>query len=254
MLLAIDIGNSAVKGGLFDGTHLVSTFRIAHQGGDVSPILDHLRGHTTGVEVSRIAVASVVPTLTEALSAGLQTICAEPLTIVSSESELPIRLEYDDPSRLGSDRIAASVAAYALAPARNAGNRPLVVIDAGTAVTFNVVDPKGVFRGGLIWVGPDLVLRALHGGTAQLPHAGSHGTPRPIATDTESALYGGAMFGFVEGSRGIVRRIADGLGAMPAVFVTGGRGEALLEALVNPILEPHLVLHGIRIVAELNAR
>jgi pantothenate kinase type III len=98
------------------------------------------------------------------------------------------------------------------------------------------------------------VLRALHGGTASLPQVERSGPPQLLAADTESALYGGAILGFVEGTRGVVRRIADGLGTMPAVFVTGGRGEMLLHSLVNPMWEPHLVLHGIRIIAELNAR
>src|SRR5690606_2623443 len=132
-------------------------------------------------------------------------------------------------------------------------DRPLVVVDAGTAVTVEVVSADDVFLGGTIGAGPDLVRRALAGGTAQPPDVAPGLPPRAIGRSTREAIQSGLLFPFLDGVRGLLTRIADELGTEPYAVATGGWGTLLAEhvpAIVHA--EPHLVLHGVRALLDLN--
>lgn len=254
MLLAIDIGNSAVKGAFFDGTELRSSFRIPHSGVSEKTLRKRLREHGAQLGLRRIAICSVVPGVERVVRHALEPEDGGVLLAISHRCRLPIRLGYQRPSQLGPDRIAAAVGAQGLARGLSgADGRPIVAIDAGTAVTFNVIDSGGTFVGGAIWAGPDLVLRALHEGTAELPDAALAGDVNPISSETGEAVRSGTILGFIEGARGILNRIESALGDSPVVIVTGGRAELLSEGLDKvDVWSPHLVLEGVRVIADLN--
>lgn len=252
MTLALDIGNTAVKGGLFDGPDLVRTFRFATDTTASVPTYRHaLRHHLDGAEVRRIGLASVVPTVTARVVEAVQAETLQLPLVVRHTLALPFAMGYETPETLGADRIAA--AAGARARYRDVHDGPLVVVDAGTAVTVEVLSADDVFLGGAIGAGPDLVRRALAGGTAQLPEITPAIPRRAIGRSTHGALQAGILLPFLDGVCGLLGRVADELDAKPFVVATGGWGALLTEHVpAVDLAEPHLVLHGVRALLERN--
>lgn len=238
-LLALDLGNSALKGARFDGERLVASFRLA---ADPSTWTDALRAHA--LPGLRCALASVVPTRTPALVAALEALTGAPPAVVDATSPLPFRMAYDTPETLGADRLAAAAGAHALFGRHD----PLVVIDAGTAATVEVL-ADGTYLGGAIAPGPDLLRRALAQGTAQLPEVPPETPARCIGRSTREALQAGVAAAFVGGLRYLLAATRRELGRRPFVVVTGGWGAALAGPLHADAHEPALVLHGVRVLA-----
>lgn len=253
VLLTLDIGNTAIKGGLFDGPALDRTFRMATDAAASVPAYRHaLRRHLDGAEVERIGVVSVVPAVTALLTEAAQAETMRLPLVVSHRLSLPFEMGYETPDTLGTDRIAAAVGAWALYH-DDAPDRPLVVVDAGTAVTLEVVSADGVFLGGTIGAGPDLVRRALARGTAQLPEVEARLPRRAVGRSTKEALQAGLMWAFLDGVRSLLARVTDELGAAPLVVATGGWSELLAEHIdAIDHVEPDLVLHGVRTLLDLN--
>ena len=255
MWLTLDIGNSAVKGGVFEGDRLMDPFRIPlrredGEGSWEAEVETHLRGRA----ITRIGVASVVPAMTprvEALAARLN-VRAE---VIHHRMRLPFTLAYETPHTLGTDRLAAAAAAWVLyGQTEDQGPRPVVALDAGTAVTYEVVNRTGVFIGGTIAAGPYLIREALARGTAQLPAVPLDLPLTPIGRSTHEALQAGIMYAFLDSVRGMLDRIRQHLGERPFVVTTGGWRDVLhthLDAVDH--VDPHLVLHGIRVLMTLNA-
>lgn len=253
LLLTLDIGNTAIKGGLFDGSALTRTFRMATDTVASVPAYRHaLRHHLDGAEIERVGLVSVVPAVTGLLAEAAQAETMRLPLIVSHRLTLPFAMGYETPDTLGTDRIAAAAGAWTLYR-DDAPDRPLVVVDAGTAVTLEVVSADGVFLGGTIGAGPDLVRRALARGTAQLPEVEARLPRRAIGRSTKEALQAGLMWPFLDGVRSLLARAADELGAEPLVIATGGWSELLAEhtEAVDHV-EPDLVLHGVRALLDLN--
>jgi type III pantothenate kinase len=253
LVLALDIGNTAIKGGLFNGTALRRTFRLATDPAASVPAYRHaLRHHLDGAEIDRVGIVSVVPTVGALVTEAARAETMQLPFVVSHRSPLPFAVGYETPETLGTDRIAAAAGAWALYH-DDAPDRPLVVVDAGTAVTLEVVSADGTFLGGTIGAGPDLVRRALARGTAQLPEVDARLPRRAVGRSTKEALQAGLMWPFLDGVRGLLARTADELGADPVVVATGGWSE-LLAAHVEAVdhVEPDLVLHGVRALLALS--
>mgnify|MGYP006291716795 CR=1 FL=1 len=269
MILTLDIGNSAVKGGLFDGEELVRVFRTADlptEDGDAATEAwtQALRDHLGNAVVERAGLVSVVPDAVGPAQQALRGLTGAAVTVVSPEMPLPFGLAYETPETLGTDRLAAAAAAWVRfgrgdAPTgdspdsavRASADRSVLAVDAGTAVTYEVVGREGVYRGGVIGAGPALVQRALHGGTAQLPDVPLSFPDDPVGRSTESALQSGIMWGFIDGVRGMIDRLATTLPDDPIVVVTGGWSRVLSERLDRvDHAAPHLVLDGVRVLME----
>jgi type III pantothenate kinase len=253
MILTLDIGNTAVKGGLFDGPDLVRTFRLASDASASVPAYRHaLRHHLGGEDVERVGLASVVPAVAERIAEAARAETLHLPLAVAPDLALPFAMGYETPMTLGTDRIAAAAGAWARFHS-DAPDRPLVVVDAGTAVTLEVVSADGVFLGGAIGAGPDLVRRALARDTAQLPEIDAVVPRRAVGRSTAEALQAGVMLPFLDGVRGLLARVTAELGAAPLVVATGGWSSLLAEH-VEAIrhVEPHLVLYGVRDVLERN--
>jgi type III pantothenate kinase len=255
VFLALDIGNSAVKGGIFrDGT-IERIFHVdvavAEPSSEAAVWTRALREHVSDVAVDRVGVASVVPEAAPVAEAALRELTGAEVGTVDTEADLPFRLAYETPQTLGADRLAAAAAAWVL-HGRNgeAGtDRSVVAIDAGTAVTYEVVSRDGVYRGGAIAAGPVLMQRALRTGTAQLPTVPLVFPGDVVGRSTREAMQSGVMWGFVDSVRGMIGRIHTTLDDDPAVIVTGGWGEVLAHHLddVDHVI-PHLVLEGVRLL------
>jgi type III pantothenate kinase len=241
MTLTLDIGNSAVKAALFDGERLVRAAPLA----ELSE--GELRSFAAGARVTAAGIASVVPERTPLAEAASRALTGRAPLVVGAGLRLPFSMAYRTPETLGADRLAAAAGATHLLPDADA----IVAIDAGTALTFEVI-ASGAYRGGAIAPGPHLLRRALATGTAQLPEAPAEMPPSVIGASTEEALRVGVMWGFVETVRGLLKRTTDELGIRPAVVATGGWAPLLAQHVAVDRVEPHLVHVGIRALLALN--
>ena len=253
-LLVIKIGNSNVTIGVFERSHLLATWR-AHTETDKTAdeyaiLLDDFFAQSAlPVDGWRgVSIVSVVPPLTTTF----QELCrrhldVDPLVVGPGvKTEMPIR--YDDVRALGADRFVAAVAAKAKFGA------PVIVIDFGTATTFNAVNRAGEYVGGAISPGLNLAADALHHSTAQLPHVDLAMPPRAIATNTIHAMQSGILLGYVGMVEGMIARMRGELGEPRArVIATGGLARMLApQTRLIEAVEPDLILEGLRIIFEMN--
>ena len=248
MLLACDIGNSAIKCGIFEGARLHQTLSLPHDATGLGVSLASLlKEH----RVSRAGIASVVPRSRQMLEAFLQERGIS-VTTIGPAMPLPFRIDYKTPETLGTDRIAAAAAAWVLHGQESGGGlRSVIALDAGTAVTCEVVRRDGVYLGGTIGPGPVLMQRALNRETAQLPEIPLEAPENAIGASTVEAMQAGVIFGFIDSVRGLLERINVALEEEAYVVATGGWGE-LLQRHVKEIVsfDPSLVLRGVRVLVE----
>lgn len=256
MLLALDIGNSAVKAGLFEGDTLTWQASLslpdpsstdpegAHWHDAFAP---HLNDH----KIDRIGLASVVPARTNLVTSAVQSLTDAPVTPVHPEMDLPFDLDYDTPNTLGVDRLAAAAAGWV----RHGQDlsRSVLVVDAGTAVNCEVIHRDGLYLGGAIAAGPALSCEALRGGTAQLPEIPLTLPEHPVGQSTQTALQSGIIGGLIDSVRGMTDRLAQPLPDAPRLVLTGGWSPLLTDHLDTEAQHaPHLVLRGVRLLTAMN--
>ncbi len=245
--LAVDIGNSSVKAAVWDevspGGALAWTRAVTLGHTEAPARLEALAwaGLKTGV-------ASVVPVLTASVADALQRATGRTPTVVSARLPLPFAMAYATPETLGPDRLAAAVAAWHLG-----GGRPVVALDAGTALTLDAVDVRDgrpVYLGGAIAPGPALMVAALATGTAALPDVALGREAPPIGTSTREAIQAGVEGLFAGGALHLLRTTSEALSAPPVVVATGGLGPWLYHhGLPIDVLTPTLVLDGVRLLS-----
>jgi len=192
-----------------------------------------------------VGISSVVPDLTGVFESLARTYFAvEPVT-VSAALDLGIRVMYRDPSAVGADRLCNAVAGFA----RYGG--PLIIIDFGTATTYDVVAVNGDYLGGVITLGLESTAAELHRRAAMLPKVELRFPPHVVGTETAASMQAGLMYGTVEAVEGIVRRIQKELGTKTRVIATGGLSSLIAQhTSVIETCEPSLVLDGIRMIFE----
>ena len=244
MFLALDVGNSAVKGALFEEAERVRVFSVSVDADTPAAWKEALAPHLGSARVDEVGMASVVPATADAVATALEARTEAPITRIRPGMPLPFALAYETPGTLGADRLAAAAAGWAQFGA--ASPRSVLVVDAGTAVTCEVVHREGVYQGGTIAAGPALTRRALRAGTAQLPDASLALPDDPVGRSTKTALQSGIMWGLVDGVRGMADRLAATLPDTPVVVLTGGWGALLADPLDPDHHRPHLVLEGVR--------
>ena len=248
MLLTLDIGNSAVKTGLFEGETLVRVESIAPPEAEpeARSWQEALASALDDATIDRIGLVSVVPARTEAVTSALRVLTSAPITAVRPDMDLPFELDYDTPDTLGNDRLAAAAAGW-VQYGRD-GPRSVLVVDAGTAVNYEVIHRDGRYQGGAIDAGPVLVRQSLRTGTAQLPEVPLSLPETPVGASTQTALQSGIMWGLVESVRGMRTRLAQTLPDTPRLILTGGWSALLTDHLDEAHHAPHLVLHGVRLL------
>lgn len=253
MLLTIDIGNTNLTLGLYNGETLESRWRLAtdHErmpdeyGLQMLGLLQNARRDTG--ELDGICLSSVVPPITSRiLSACKEYLHLEPL-VVHSGLKTGIHILYDDPGAVGADRIADAVAVQRLY------GGPACVIDFGTATTFNALDRDGNYLGGAITAGVNLAAQALAQRTAKLPPIDLQRPPNVIGRNTVHAMQSGLLFGYVCMVEGMVARFRRELGEDTRVIATGGLSEVVArETQIIQVIAPWLTLDGLRILWEMN--
>ena len=240
--LAIDAGNSSVKAAVWDG----EWSPVARFPSDEASAEEWAERLESAGRADRAGIASVVPTLTPRLvEAAARVVGRAPVVVSVRLGGLPVRVAYATPGTLGADRIAAAVAAHALAD-----GRAVLAIDAGTAITTEVVTADGTYLGGAILPGPDLLRRALHRDTGQLPEVPWPETLRPVGDSTVGAIQAGLGVLLADGIAGLIGRTENTLHADSLVVATGGWANWLARHVAVDRVEPTLVLDGIRLIGE----
>lgn len=244
MLLAIDLGNSRVTFGLFKGARLA---RSASKGFASTKGLGGIISTWVGRRaVDGVVVSSVVPSANAALRRACKKLFGViPLFVSSNNSGMRIR-NYNR-RQLGADRIVAAVAAY------ERYKKPVIVVDAGTAITIDLVNRKGEFAGGVIVPGLHAACESLHHVAEKLPLVKPAYTKRVIGKDTRSAINSGIVQGYAGMVDHVVREMKRESGMKATVVATGGDAK-LLKKMCRTIdkVYPHLILEGLRIIWELN--
>ena len=221
LLLAIDVGNTNTVFALYRERHALGQWRIstvrertADEYAAALTQLMALKGYHHG-DVGAAVIASVVP---QALT-PLKSMCREFFScarVVGEDLGVTIPVLIDNPREVGADRLVNAVAAHA----RYHG--PLIVVDFGTATTFDVIDEAGRYCGGVIATGINLSLEALHRAAAKLPRVAVERPPRVIGSSTVTAMQSGVFWGYVSMIEGMVARIKAEFGAEMKVIATGG--------------------------------
>lgn len=254
MLLAIDCGNTNIVIGLFDGDRLASSHRAPTPRGPATGILGGIlddwfrQERIDAAAIDGAVLATVVPGLrTPLVDMVAERFGCAALVVGEEGVEIGIGVRVDRPGEVGADRLVNAVAA------REQFGNPAIVLDFGTATTFDVVDAKGDYRGGVIAPGVNLSLEALSRAAARLPEVQVAKPARVIGTDTVSAMQSGIYWGYVGLIEGIVARIRDELAASPKVVATGGLAHLYAQSTgVIEAVDVDLTLHGLRLVWERN--
>lgn len=251
MLLAIDVGNTNIVIGAFRGQTLVHTWRLTtireRTADELGILVTNLceRHEIRNVDISGIIVASVVPPLTGTLLSmvseyfGRVPLLFEP----ALNGGMPILI--DNPSEVGADRVANGIAAFA-----NYGKGlPLIIVDFGTATTFDAVSARGEYLGGIICPGPNVSAEALFQRAARLPRIDVRKPARVIGTNTIAAMQSGLFWGYVDMVEGLLRRMKVELGGSATILATGGLAPIVApESSLIEHVDQDLTLHGLRLV------
>lgn len=254
MLLALDVGNSNVVGGLFDGPRLVASWRVSstaeHTADELHVLWDGLfHTHELSMRsVSGACIASVVPSLTPIYTALMRERLRIPAVVVGPDIDLGVGLDVENPQEPGADRLANALAA------RERYGAPSLVVDFGTATNFDVVNHKGNYAGGAIAPGMDASVEALVSKTARLFRVRLVRPQTAIGRSTAACIQSGAFFGYVGLVEGLIDRIQGELGGHCPVIATGGLASVIApETEKIEHVEPDLTLEGIRMIWERNA-
>ncbi len=253
MLLVLDLGNTNLTIGLYDGERLAHQWRLQTEttrtmdeyGLQLLTLLQHVGRSPQALR--GICLGSVVPALTEPLVQACLTYLGRSPLLVDASLKTGLRLGYEDPRQLGADRIADVVAAYH----RYGG--PACIIDFGTATTFNALTADGVYLGGAITVGVALAAETLFTRAARLPRIELEWPPSIIGRNTVHAMQSGLLFGYLSLVEGMVARFRQELGPAMKVIATGGLAEVIAPATtVIDTVVPWLTLEGLRLLWEMN--
>src|SRR5215471_6854043 len=256
MLLAIDAGNTNIVFAVHDGHGIraewravTETTRTADEWAVMLGPLLQLNNLSFG-DIDSAIIATVVP----AALFDLRLLCrryvkCEPLVVGDPDVDLGIRVLTDRPEAVGADRLVNTVSAHA------SYKGALIVVDFGTATTFDIVAENGDYEGGVIAPGVNLSAQALHQAAAMLPRVAFHRTPNVIVKDTVSAMQSGMYWGYVSLIEGLVARIKAEFGKLMTVIATGGL-VSIFQRQVSVIdhVDPDLTVKGLMLIYARNAQ
>jgi type III pantothenate kinase len=253
MLLCIDIGNTNITFGLFEGEELGPSWRVRtihdRMPDEYGIVVDELfrhRGYRPD-QVTGIIIASVVPPLTPTFERVCRDYIGQEALVMGVGVRTGVRIRYDNPWEVGADRVADAAAVRALYSV------PACVVDFGTATTFDAISVEGDYLGGAIAPGIGIAAQALFERTAKLHRVELTRPPSVIGRTTTHSIQSGLLFGYVGLVEGMVARFKGELGDETQVIGTGGLASLIArETDVLQVVDPWLTLKGLRIVWQLN--
>ena len=253
MLFCIDIGNTNIVMGLYDGAELRRHWRIstdAHKMPDEYAVLLwnlFAQGEVALGQVTGTIIASVVPPLTGVFQEVCQALFGAPALVVDAGVKTGVRIRYENPREVGADRVANAAAVLRLYGA------PACVVDFGTATTFDAISRVGDYLGGAIAPGVQVSAEALYRTTAKLPRIDVARAPSAIGRNTVQSMQSGVLYGYVGLVEGMVARFRAELGDDMHVIATGGLASLVAaETDVIQAVDPWITLKGLRFIWELN--
>jgi len=255
MFLAVDIGNTHTVIALWNGKEWSQEKRISTTlpTPEIEKEIHHwLKSQCGEAQIDSVGISSVVPALTSSISAVLEKETGLRPFLISANLDLGIKINYENPQALGVDRICSSVAGYI----KYGG--PIIVIDFGTATTYNCITSGGDFIGGVIGAGIETSMLSLTQRAAQLPQIPLELPATVLNTNTIASIQAGILYGAIDAMEGMLGRLLKEMAryeeAAPKVIATGGFS-SLISNYSKSIhhVEPMLVLDGIRIIYERNA-
>ena len=253
MLLAIDVGNTQTVVGVFEGEELRHHFRIEtsrERTADEYQVVLYNLMQMAEVDTGAIdggILASVVPALNDVFLRAVQNAFGVPTRVVGPGLKTGMPILYDNPREVGADRIVNAIAAY-----EDGG--PVIVVDFGTATTFDCISAKGEYLGGAIAPGINISANALFARAARLPRAEISKPPRAIGRNTVHSMQAGIVYGYVSLVDGLVARLEAEIGEECRVIATGGLAPLIHdESETIEHVNEFLTLTGLRILYERNA-
>jgi len=249
MLLAIDIGNTNITFGLFKGSRLIKKAQMPTSAiGKYGSFVRKLK-NGRGDSIKAIVICSVVPKAEKALIEALRHSFSVRVFVLGKDIKVPIKNLYKNPKQVGQDRLVTAYAAWAL----YGGDKSIVVIDFGTAVTFDVVSKKGAYLGGLIFPGMEMSLDALSKKAALLPKVSLRRPSFIIGKTTKDSMASGAFYGYAAMCDGLVNKFEKRFNQKFFVLATGGNA-SLVSPLSSSIkkVDNDLVLKGINLAFKKN--
>lgn len=256
MLLTVDVGNTNITLGVFKEQELLGTFRMTTKtprtsdeyGFTICGILEHRNIQASDIEA--VIIASVVPDVMYSLTSGIiKYFDIRPL-VVSAGIKTGIRIVTENPKEIGPDRIVDAVAAYDMF------GGPVIVVDFGTATTYDLIGPKGTFEAGITAPGIETAARSLWGGAAMLPAIEIKKPASILAKETISSMQAGLVYGAIGQTEYIVQKMKEESRYKDVkVVATGGIGKIIAEeAVCIDVYDQDLTLTGLRLIYNKNKR
>ncbi|HEK84796.1 MAG: type III pantothenate kinase [Candidatus Saccharicenans sp.] len=255
MLMVFDIGNTTIGMGIFQGKKLLAHWKLKSDrektADEYGIIFGNLLNHQnlSGEKINGAIISSVVPPLTPIIQTACQNFFKIKPLVVGPGLKTGIPILYENPAEVGSDRIVVAAAAY------EKYGGPCLVVDFGTATTFDAISAAGEYLGGAIAPGIQIAAEALYLRTAKLPRIEIKKPKSAIGRNTVASMQSGLYFGYLGLVNNIIAEISKELTAKPKVIATGGLAELVVSDIpVIDHLEPDLVLEGLRLLFEKNKR
>jgi type III pantothenate kinase len=256
MLLAIDAGNTNIVFALFKGEKMQAVWRLAtsaQRSSDEYAVFLRTLMQEAGIDPKAVKAAILGSVVPEA-NFHLTKMCRDhfkcaPVIVGAPDVKTGVKVLIDRPEELGADRLVNAVSALAL------GKPPFLIVDFGTATTFDVVDEKGSYAGGAIAAGVNLSLQALHMAAAKLPRVEIAPPKRIIGKNTVEAIQSGVFWGYVGLVEGMIVRLKKEFKKTPTVIATGGLARLFKDAVKGiDTFDPDLTLRGLRLIYERNKK
>ena len=253
MILAVDIGNSNIVIGCFEGeTILFEEWLSTTPNATALEYTVTIRtilelNHLSASEIRGAIISSVVPSVTHTVRHAIYRLTGKEALVVGPGIKTGLKIQLDNPAQLGSDRVAEAVAAIRYYPA------PLIIIDMGTATTISVIDSNENYRGGMICPGMIVSLDSLISQASQLPRISLDPPKKVIGTNTIDCMKSGVIYSTASAIDGMIGQIEEELGASCTLISTGGYAYQVVPYCRREItIDEHLLLKGLMIIYEKN--
>lgn len=249
MNLVVDIGNTSITCGVYQGENLIKTFRLlSDKSKTAEDFADEIKNSTKDYKISKCFIGSVVDELNQTFKQACDSVFGIDTYVFDTNSKTGIVLDVVKPETVGADRVANAYAVY------KKYSSPCVVVDMGSATTFDILSKEGKFFGGIIMPGVEMQLNSLCEKTSKLPKINIEEINSVIGTDTKTCILSGVIRGHACAIEGLIKECEKEIGEKITVIATGGLSSLVLKYMNRKFdyIEPNLTIDGFRLLQELN--